>query len=149
MRLALLGCTLAVSFFSMACSSNDNHYGTRPVTLPNGEVIHAESAIEYAELLRGLMFRDSLPQDRGMLFIHNKMGRYSYFMYQVSFPIDIIWMDAKKRVVEIAANVPPCKATKASECPTYGGNHDAQFILEIAAGRAAASQVSTGSLIDF
>jgi uncharacterized membrane protein (UPF0127 family) len=117
--------------------------------MPNGDTVLAESAIEYAELLRGLMFRDSIPEDGGMLFIHNKMGRYSYFMYQVRFPIDIIWIDSKKNVVDVIANVPPCPATKASECPTYGGSKEAQFILEIPAGKAAEYKVTVGSKIDF
>lgn len=84
-----------------------------------------------------------------MLFIHNKMGRYAYFMYQVRFPIDIIWMDARKNVVEVVANVPPCKEEKASACPTYGGKQDAQFILEVPAGKAAEYRVTVGSKIDF
>jgi uncharacterized membrane protein (UPF0127 family) len=117
--------------------------------MPNGDTVRAESAIEQVELLRGLMFRDSIDSEGGMLFIHNRLGRYGYFMYQVKFPIDIIWMDSKKNVVEIVANAPPCTAAKASECPTYGGNQDAQFILEIPAGKAAHYKVSLGSKIDF
>ncbi len=145
----LAGLLLLTSMFLNSCSGEKSRFGTRPVTMPNGDTVYAESAIEYAELLRGLMFRDSIPSDGGMLFIHNKMGRYGYFMYQVRFPIDIIWMDSKKNVVEVVANVPPCKEEKASACPTYGGNRDAQFILEVPAGKAAAYKVSVGSKIDF
>ena len=42
-------------------------------------------------------------------------------MYQVKIPLDMVWMDKNRRVVEMAENVPPCKTAKASECPTYGG----------------------------
>ncbi len=65
----------------------------RPVTLPDGGKIYAEMAIEHMEIVRGLMFRDSLPQDRGMLFLHNKMGRYPYWMFQVKFPLAIVWLN--------------------------------------------------------
>ncbi|MDX2268554.1 MAG: DUF192 domain-containing protein [Bryobacter sp.] len=150
MRLCLPGCTLALLLLSfVACSDPPSRFGTRPVTMPNGATVYAESAIEQVELLRGLMFRDSLVADGGLLFIHNRMGKYPAFMYQVKFPIDIIWMDRQKTVVEIAAKVPPCTASKASECPTYGGNRDAQFLLEIPAGKAAEYRVSVGSQIDF
>lgn len=121
----------------------------RPVTMPDGKTVYAEMAIEYAELLRGLMFRDSLAPDRGMLFIHNKMGRYSYWMFQLKIPLDIIWMDKNKTVVEVLVNVPPCPSTKSSECPQHGGTVDSQFVLELAFGRAAAYGVKVGSKIDF
>lgn len=121
----------------------------RAVTMPDGSKIYAEMAIEYAEMLRGLMFRDSLKSDRGMIFLHNKMGRYPYWMFQVKIPLDIIWMDNSKTVVEVLENVPPCPSSKASECPAHGGNQNAQFVLEVAAGMAKKYGVTVGSKIDF
>ncbi len=149
MRLFLPGCMIAGLSLFLSCASEKNRFGTRPVTMPNGDTVYAESAIEQMELLKGLMFRDSIPEDGGMLFIHNRMGRYARFTYQVKFPLDIVWLDNKKNIVEVVANVPPCPSTKASECPTYGGKQDAQFVLEIPAGKAAAYRVAVGSKIDF
>ena len=122
---------------------------SRAVTMPNGSKVYAEMAIEYAEMVRGLMFRDSLAPDRGMLFLHNKMGKYPYWMYQVRIPLDIIWMNSDKQVVEVLANVPPCPSAKSSECPTHGGTRDAQFVLELAAGMAAKYGVVVGTKVDF
>ena len=122
---------------------------SRAVTMPNGTKVYAEMAIEYAEMVRGLMFRDSLAPDRGMLFLHNKMGKYPYWMYQVRIPLDIIWMNNDKQVVEVLANVPPCPSAKSSECPTHGGTRDAQFVLELAAGMAAKYGVVVGTKVDF
>jgi len=122
---------------------------TRAVTMPNDSKIYAEMAIEYSEMLRGLMFRDFLANDRGMLFLHNKLGRYSYWMFQVKIPLDIIWMDNSKTVVEVLANVPPCPSTISSECPQHGGTKDAQFVLELANGMAAKYGVTVGSKLDF
>ncbi|MFB3829850.1 MAG: DUF192 domain-containing protein [Bryobacteraceae bacterium] len=120
----------------------------REVTLPNGKKVRAEVAIRTFEMQRGLMYRDSLAADRGMLFIHEKPGIYTYWMYQVRIPLDIIWMDSNRRVVEIAARAEPCK-TRASECPTYGGHSRAQFVLELAGGQAAANAIQVGSTIRF
>lgn len=122
---------------------------SRAVTMPNGKTIYAEMAIEYAEMVRGLMFRDSIAADRGMLFLHNKMGKYPYWMYQVRIPLDIIWMNHDKQVVEILANVPPCPSAKSSECPTHGGTQEAQFVLELGSGMAAKYEVAVGTKIDF
>ena len=71
-----------------------------------------------------------------MLFIHRQASPYQYWMYQVKIPLDMIFMDAKHRVLGIAANVPPCR-TKASECPQYGGYPGTQFVLELGGGEAA------------
>ncbi|SRR5574340_1578597 len=120
----------------------------REVTLPNGKKIRAEVAIRTFEIQRGLMYRDSLAANRGMLFIHEKPGTFSYWMYQVRIPLDIIWMDSNHRVVEIAANAQPCK-TKASECPTYGGHARAQYVLELAGGQAAANSIQNGNALMF
>ena len=122
---------------------------SRAVTMPNGKTVYAEMAIEYAEMVRGLMFRDSIAADRGMLFLHNKMGKYPYWMYQVRIPLDIIWMNSDKQVVEILANVPPCPSAKSSECPTHGGTQEAQFVLELGSGMAAKYGVAVGTKIEF
>src|SRR5690349_4410557 len=93
--------------------------GLRAVKLPNGQVVNAEVEITPQDMQKGMMFRDSLPRGRGMLFIHETPGLYPYWMYQVKIPLDMIWMDAHHNIVEIASDTPPCK-TKASLCPNYG-----------------------------
>jgi uncharacterized membrane protein (UPF0127 family) len=137
--------------FMISCSKNDEaeRFGLRAVTMPNGKTVYAEMAIEYTEMLRGLMFRESIAPDRGMLFLHNKMGKYAYWMFQVKIPLDIIWLDSSKTVVEVLTHVPPCPSAKASECPTHGGVQQSQFVLELAAGMAEKYGVAVGTKIDF
>src|ERR1700685_3779612 len=94
--------------------------GMRIVKLPNGQQIRAEAEIDPTDMQKGMMFRDSLPRGRGMLFIHDKPGLYPYWMYQVRIPLDMLWMDASHRIVEVAADTPPGK-TKARHCDEYGG----------------------------
>jgi uncharacterized membrane protein (UPF0127 family) len=103
---------------------------TRDVTLPGGQIIKAESAVDTRDMLRGLMFRTSLAPDHGMLFVHPVSGRYSYWMYQTFIPLDMIWMDENHRIVELVESAPPCK-TAASKCPHFGGNETARFVLEL------------------
>ncbi len=100
------------------------------------------------EMQKGMMFRDSLALDRGMLFIHESPGRYPYWMYQVRIPLDIIWMDSTHRIVEISADTPPCK-TKASLCGNYGGHEVAQFVLELAGGEARRQGLAVGQTLEF
>lgn len=122
---------------------------TRLVILPDGARITAESMRKELDMSRGMMFRESLQEDRGMLFTHGAPGRYSYWMYQVKIPLDIIWMDAKGYVVEILPKVPPCPSKSARECPSYGGKQDAQYVLELAGGVAAKHGLRLGDRLQF
>ena len=76
--------------------------GTQKVTLPGGQIIRAEVEMNDLDMQKGMMFRDALARGRGMLFIHQTPGLYPYWMYQMKIPLDIIWMDASRRIVEIS-----------------------------------------------
>lgn len=121
---------------------------TRVVILPDGQRIRAEVLTNPADMQRGMMFRDSLAPDRGMLFVHASPGYYTYWMHQVRIPLDIIWLDSEHRIVEISADTPPCH-TEASECPQYGGNQRAQFVLELAGGVAKKHGLKLGDVVSF
>ncbi len=138
--LALAGCG------SKTVTLDDYH--TQVVLLPDGAQVRAELMIEAIDLRRGMMFRESLAPDHGMLFLHPAPGQYKYYMYQVRIPLDIVWLDRDKRIVEIAANVPPCP-TRASECPQYGGSYAAMYVLELAGGVAAHHGLKTGDTLRF
>jgi hypothetical protein len=120
----------------------------RTVTLPAGQKIRAEVEMTPEDMQKGMMFRDSLPHDRGMLFIHQAPGLYPYWMFQCKIPLDIIWMDSSHRVVEISADTPACK-TEASQCPNYGGHQQAQYVLELGGGEARRLGVAVGQTIQF
>jgi uncharacterized membrane protein (UPF0127 family) len=154
MRISPLPCAVvALAAISLAgCGDKATtleDYNTRPVTLPNGKVIKAESLVKPEDMMRGMMFRDSLAADRGMLFFHTQPGKYGYWMYQCKFPLDIIWMDSARKVVEISANTPPCPSKSAKECPTFGGHEEAKYVLELNGGAAAQNGVKVGSILDF
>lgn len=123
-------------------------FGTRVLTLPSGKQIRVEVMVRAEDMLRGMMFRESLAPDRGMLFIHPSPSPQKYWMYQVKIPLDIVFIGPNRQIVEIAANTPPCK-TKASECPTFGSAAPSQFVLELAAGEAARNGLSPGQTIAF
>jgi uncharacterized membrane protein (UPF0127 family) len=119
------------------------------VTLPNGTKILAEPVQKKADMIRGLMFRDSLGANRGMLFMYGKEDRMPYWTFQVRFPVDIIWINHQHRVVDLSLNTPPCLMRSSAACPDYGGHEPAQFVLEVNAGIAAKSQLKIGDVLDF
>jgi len=129
-------------------ASTLDELNTRTVILPGGQKIRVEVMTHPTDMMRGMMFRDYLAPDRGMLFVHGSLGNYPYWMYQVRIPLDIIWLDEKRRIVEISPNTPPCQQ-KASECPSYGGNQKALFVLELAGGMAAKYNLKLGDVLEF
>ena len=123
-------------------------FNTRSIRLPNGRVIRAEVMTHPQDMARGMMFRDSLAPDRGMLFVHGGPGHYNYWMYQVRIPLDILWLDGNRAIVEMSPNTPPC-TTNANECPSYGGNEEALMILELAAGSIERHGLRLGDRLNF
>src|SRR5512133_1838117 len=102
---------LALASICCGCGSDTGSLEdlqTRMVKLPNGREIRAEVMMKPLDMQRGMMYRDALPPDRGMLFIHSQPGLYAYWMYNVKIPLDIVWMDSNHRIVEISADTPPC-----------------------------------------
>ena len=122
---------------------------TREVKLPDGARFRAEVVTKKFDMSRGMMFRDSLAPDRGMLFVHGEPGKYQYWMYQVRIPLDLIWMDQNRLVSEIVTNVQPCKSESAVQCPKVGGNRRALFVLELNAGMADKHGLKLGDRLDF
>jgi len=120
-----------------------------PVTLPNGNVIRAELATSPADQQRGLMYRTTLAADRGMLFVFSEPAQRPFWMYHTLIPLDIIWLDANRTIVFISHNTPPCPSETAAECPNYGGDHLAQFVLEIPGGAAAGYGLKVGDRLRF
>jgi uncharacterized membrane protein (UPF0127 family) len=140
--LALICCSCGPQTMSL------DELQSRTVRLPSGREVRAEVVMKPADMQRGMMYRESLPVGQGMLFIHTKPGNFAYWMYNVKMPLDIVWMDDDRRVVEVVANAQPCK-TKASECPNYGGQMLARYVLELPAGEAARNRVEVGSVLAF
>ena len=134
-----------------SCSKTTDGDGTNTteITFPNGKTVIAETMLRDVDQMRGMMFRDSLAKDRGMLFIHPDERNVPYWMYQVRIPLDIIWMDHDRRIVEISANTPACTSKSAKECPSYGGHQKARYVLELAGGGAALYGLKAGDTLSF
>ena len=74
-----------------------------------------------------LMYRESLSDNNGMLFIFDKMWTYSFRMKNTLIPLAWIRLDSNLKIVDII-KMDPCKT---AECPSYKPNSEAQYVLEI------------------
>ena len=93
-----------------------------------------ELAEDKGEREKGLMFRDSLDPDKGMLFTFEEEGEYPFWMKNTLIPLDIIWINENKEVVFISENTQPCK--EKNYCFSVNQNKKAKYVLEINAGLA-------------
>jgi uncharacterized membrane protein (UPF0127 family) len=115
--------------------------------LPDDTSLTLELAISDEEKSRGLMFRPSLPADRGMLFLYyDEPGDVGIWMKNTYVSLDIIFLDETGSIVSITENAPPCKA---DPCPTYGPGQPAHAVLEVAAGTVARHGLVGGAMIRF
>ncbi|HEY3173096.1 MAG TPA: DUF192 domain-containing protein [Thermoanaerobaculia bacterium] len=114
------------------------------VVLPSGAVYRVEVARTPEEKTQGLMFRESLPERSGMIFLFTDAAPHQFWMKNTMVPLDIVWIDGSGRVVFVSANTPPCRA---DPCPSYGPAVPATNVLEIAGGMAAKEKVTVGSRI--
>ena len=112
-----------------------------------GARFKVEIANDDAERARGLMFRDSLATDRGMLFIHDLAEPQAYWMKNTKIPLDILYFGPDRRLVSAQERVPPCSA--GDRCPPYPSNGPALYVLELNAGQAAALGVKPGDELVF
>jgi uncharacterized protein len=118
------------------------------VMLPDGSTVHVELATTDAQREYGLMGRTSLPEGRGMLFVHNEAADHAYWMYHCKIGLDIVWMDENRRIVEMSPDTPPCRG-KASTCPSYGGHEPSKYVLELPVGAIKKHRLTAGETIDF
>ena len=96
---------------------------------------------------RGLMFRDQMDADHGMLFIHEREEPQAYWMKNTRIPLDILYFDSQRRLVSQQRDVPPCSA--GDMCPPYPSFNPALYVLELNAGQAAKLKLEDGAELTF
>ena len=104
--------------------------------------LRLEIADSPTERTQGLSDRPSLPDDSGMLFIFDEPGYYSFWMKNMLFPIDIIWLDENWRIVKIDENILPETYPALLDPPS-----PVKYVLEINAGKARELELELGERI--
>ena len=96
---------------------------------------------------RGLMFRDQMPEDHGMLFVHDRQELQAYWMKNTKIALDILYFDEQRRLVSQQRDVPPCSA--GDRCPPYPSSGPARYVLELNAGQAEKLGLQDGAVLTF
>ncbi len=116
------------------------------IIFPSGQAVTAELAITEAERAKGLMFREKIAPDQGMLFCFEQEDTHAFWMKNTLIPLDILWLDRDRRIVHMERNVPPCKA---DPCPSYPSLRPALYVLELGAGGVDLYQLRLFDRLEF
>lgn len=119
-------------------------YVTKKVKIGN-TTIEAEIADTFTKQIKGLMFRKDLEKNKGMLFVFNNDSYQSIWMMNMSFPLDIIWIDAKHKIVDIVKDAQPCMIF----CTVYRPKEKARYVLEANAGFVDKHGIEIGDNVKF
>lgn len=121
------------------CTASPEHW----VEL-KGERFAVEVALTEPARQQGLMHRERLPAQQGMLFVFEREQPLAFWMKNTLIPLDILYFDDKLRLVSVARAVPPCKSAR---CPSYPSAGPAIFTLELNAGEARRLGVRRGDVL--
>lgn len=111
--------------------------------------VRAKVASKPSDRKKGLSNQDSLPLSEGMLFVFENKGIYSFWMKDMKFAIDIIWLDEGKRIVDLTVNVPPEPGRDEDELTMYRPRFEALYVLEINAGLSQLHNLEIGDVANF
>jgi uncharacterized membrane protein (UPF0127 family) len=106
-------------------------------------VVRVEVARTEPQREKGLMFRTDLARDRGMLFVFDETENHTFWMHNTLIPLDMIFLGDDRAVVGVVANATP----RTDNARTV--NKPSRYVVEVAAGEAAAHGVAPGTRAAF
>ena len=130
---------LAMTLLAAAGSAEEVHFDTIQAKLKD-KPFTLEVADTEAKRERGLMNRDNLAADHGMLFVFDTAGRYAFWMKNTKIPLDLVFLDGSGKVVGIYS-LKPNDLTQVA-CDT-----DSLFAIELPAGSAKTLDLKTGDTV--
>ena len=114
---------------------------TLRIIFPDGYAVRAELALTDNQRAKGLMYRQSLSENQAMLFIFSQEDRLGFWMKNMNFPLDIIWLDKQQKIVDIQRNATPCQ----KDCLTLLPKEKAIFVLEVVSGFSDKHKLANGA----
>lgn len=133
---------LTVFFMLLFCASC---MAQGPYVTLGGERFSVELAETREKQALGLMFRDEMAEDHGMLFLFPAESMRSFWMKNTRIPLDILYFDEDLKLVSMSENTPPCRTRN---CPAYRSTGPAKYVLELNAGKAAELGLKAGDVME-
>lgn len=107
--------------------------------------VNVEVADNERERMQGLMFRESLEENTGMLFVFEEKAKYAFWMKNTLIPLDVIFIDENFNIIDIIYAV-PCKE---DPCERYIPKKDSLYVLEVNGNFTVKYEISIGNKVKF
>ena len=141
---AIILAVIVILFFTRSnLNANINQNKNISEVCINDKCFSVELAKTQAEKEKGLMFRESLNKDKGMLFIYDVPEKSGFWMKNTLIPLDIIWINKDDKIIHIVT-APPCKN---DPCEIYSPGEEALYVLEINAGLTNEANIEEGDAV--
>ncbi|ASI14112.1 DUF192 family protein [Candidatus Mancarchaeum acidiphilum] len=108
--------------------------------------LNAVIADNFIKRMIGLMYRDSLKENSCMLFIFDSAGKLGIWMYNMKFPIDVLWIDKNMAIIDIKENLQPCRSI--FNCDIAYPKANSKYIIELNAGYVKSHDIKLGTKIN-
>lgn len=135
---------LAFFLFTNSASKNIFQIENIKYVKISGQIIKVDLALTLETQSQGLSGRKSLKEDEGMLFIFKKPEPHYFWMKDMNFPIDIIWLGEDLKVVYVEKNAQPI-----SFPTTFGPKEDSKYVLEVISGFSEKNNLKEGNKVEF
>ena len=121
-----------------------------PLVIVGDTEFPVELALTPEQQVRGLSGRETLVPGTGMLFVYQRDGQYTFWMKEMHFPLDIVWIGPECQVVDLTLDAPqPEPGQTLDQLPRYSPSVPAQYVLEINAGESPAAGIESGDSVEF
>ena len=110
-------------------------------------IIYVDLAKTLEQQAKGLSIKNTLNENEGMLFIFDTPKEYSFWMKDMKFPIDIIWISSDNKIVHIEKNLQPC--TFFLICTSYSPHANSKYVLEVPSNYTTKNNITIGDRVNF
>src|SRR5919107_4775309 len=110
-------------------AQNDKNVALLPSVQIKGLNINVSLAETPEQQTKGLSIKNTLGENEGMLFVFDTPKKNSFWMKDMKFPIDIIWISSNHTIIHIEKSLSPCISFLF--CPSYSPEENSQFVLEV------------------
>lgn len=144
--------------FLISCTKNLNK-NVKEIAIGNGVKlikINAEIADDNEERMKGLMFRERLDKNSGMLFVFDSENYQTFWMKNTLIPLDIIFIDKNFKIINIE-NAVPCNqetcmrerfaCSRSAPCTLYKSAKPAEYVLEVNGNFTIRNKIKAGDTV--
>lgn len=112
----------------------------------NGEVVFTVEVMRTSsEQAQGLMYRDGIADNIGMLFVYSDSAERIFWMKNTYFPLDMLFLDTQGKVIHLIHEAQPCSI---DNCSNFSSVYPAQYVLEIRGGLVREKQIQLGDRVE-